>query len=187
MTCIVAIETQDNNAVIAGDFCGSDGFKKGNVTSPKIFKHSGMIFGYTSSFRFGQIIEHILDDNTLYPPSDATKTYEWLVRNFIPKLQKSLKDEEYQGGGDAICIINAQVWQIQSDFSVIRPETGVCAVGSGEYHALSSILTNILLNNDGELPINAVQANYFVLMAYKVTAACVTSVSEKFSLMEFRK
>jgi ATP-dependent protease HslVU (ClpYQ) peptidase subunit len=186
MTCIVAIETKDNNAVIAGDFCGSNGFTRGNVTQPKVFKHSGMMFGYTSTFRFGQIIEHILDDNTLYPPNDHNKTYEWLVRNFIPKLMQVLKAEEYGGGGDAICVINSQVWQIQSDFSVLRPDTGVCAIGSGEYHALSSILTTMLVSNNGDLPKDINQAWEWLETAYKVTSACIPSVSGKFSMLEFK-
>ena len=91
MTCIMAIETSDGNVVIGGDYLGSNGFTKGLYSVPKIFRHSNMIFGYTSTFRFGQIIEHILDDNTLYPPANSDSTYEWLVKSFIPKLKKSIK------------------------------------------------------------------------------------------------
>lgn len=185
MTCITAIETLDGNAIIAGDFCGSNGFTRGNVTSPKIFRHSGMLFGYTSSFRFGQIIEHVLDDNTLYPPSDPTKTYEWLVRIFIPKLQEVLKKEDNKGG-NAICIVNAQVWEIQSDFSVLRSETGMNAIGSGEYHATAAILASMLLSHKGDLPDNVSEAKKCLETAYSITSTCVPSVSKKFSVIEFK-
>jgi len=50
MTCIVAVETQDGDAVIAGDFLGSNGFTKNLTSQAKIFEHSSMLFGYYIKF-----------------------------------------------------------------------------------------------------------------------------------------
>ena len=52
MTCIVGLECSDG-AVIAGDFCGCNGFTYHTMIPSKVFKHSQMLFGYTSTFRFG--------------------------------------------------------------------------------------------------------------------------------------
>lgn len=184
MTCIVAIECTENDAVIGGDFCGSDGFTYLTVEQPKVFRHSGMLFGYTSTFRFGQIIEHILDDNTLYPPSEGTKTYEWLVRSFVPKLRDVLKNEEYQRGGNAIIVVNGQVWELQNDFSVIRTNAGIASVGSGTYHATAIMIGELM--ELGRKP-TVEEAKNIVTKAYRVTAHCVTSVSEKHNTLTFKE
>lgn len=184
MTCIMAIETSDDNVVIAGDYLGSNGFTKTLYSGSKIFRHSNMLFGYTSTFRFGQIIECILDDNTLYPPQKKEDTYSWLIRTFIPKLKKVLKDEDYNSGGSAILVVNSQVWALQSDFSVLRADSGVYSVGSGEYHATSSLLTQIAING-GKLPTTE-QAKEFIKTAYDVVGNCVTSVSTKHNILTFK-
>lgn len=185
MTCIMAVETCDDNVVLAGDYLGSNGFTKAIFSGSKIFKHSNMMFGYTSTFRFGQIIECVLDDNSLYPPVDKADTYSWLVRNFVPKLKATLKEEDYTSGGNAILVINAQVWELQPDFSVLRAESGVNAVGSGEYHAISSLLTQIHAVNGGKLPTTE-QAKEFIKVAYDVVGTCVTSVSTKHNILTYK-
>ena len=184
MTCIVAIETSDNNVILAGDYLGSDNFTKAVFTQSKIFNHSGMMFGYTSSFRFGQILECILDDNTIYPPCNPDSTYEWLIRTFIPKLKSTLKTEE-SPCGEAIIVINSQVWQLQGDFSVLRSTLGICSVGSGSYHATASVLSLILSECSGSLP-STEEAKRIIDITYKVTSTCVTSVSEKYNILEFK-
>ena len=186
MTCIMAIETSDNNVVMGGDKLGSNGFTKTIFTVPKIFKHSGMMFGYTSTFRFGQIIECVLDDNKMYPPTpdgENDTTYKWLVRVFIPKLKSTLKSEDYSNGGNAIIVINNQVWELQNDFSVLRAAGGISSVGSCEFHAISSLMTQVL-NNDGNLPTTE-QAIAFVKTAFTVVGTCVTSVSEQHDIIQF--
>lgn len=184
MTCIVAMECQDGNAIIAGDYCASNGFTYYAVEQPKIFRHSGMIFGYTSTFRFGQIIEHSLDDNRLYPPEDASKTYEWLVRVFIPKLKTTLSKEDYSSGGNAIVVVNGQVWEIQNDFSVIRNSAGIASVGSGVYHATAIMIGELM---DLQRKPSVEEAKNIVRKAYQVTAHCVTSVSEKHNILTYKE
>lgn len=185
MTCIVAVECKDG-AVIAGDYCGSNGFTRGNVTQSKVFRHSGMMFGYTTSFRFGQIIEYMLDDNTLYPPTDEDKTYEWLVRVFIPKLKSTLKGEDYNSSGNALCVVNGQVWEIQNDFSVLRSTTGVASVGSGEHHMTSSIITQLKCSDNWEQP-TMEEAINMIRTSYDIVGEIVPSVSKEHSILKLKK
>ena len=184
MTCIVGLECSDG-AVIAGDFCGSDGFTYQTVVPSKVFKHSKMMFGYTSTFRFGQIIEHIMDDNSLYPPTEKEETYRWLVKTFVPKIQKVLKDEDYNigDGCNAVLVVNGQVWELQNDFSVLRNDVGLCVVGSGLYHAQSSILTQLLMNHKNSKP-SITEAVQIVELAYQVTSSFVSSVSSKVQVIK---
>lgn len=74
MTCIIGIETKDGKVILGGDNLGSDGHTSSLYAQSKIFKHSGMIFGYTSSFRFGQLVEVLLDDNSIHPPKKKALT-----------------------------------------------------------------------------------------------------------------
>lgn len=186
MTCIVGLECSDG-AVIAGDFCGSNGFTYHTMIPSKVFKHSQMLFGYTSTFRFGQIIEHILDDNTLYPPTEPEQTYRWLVKTFVPKIRQVFKDEEYRlgDGCNAVLVINGQVWELQNDLSVLRNDVGLTVVGSGEYHAQSSILTQLLMNHRNSKPTMA-EAEKIIELAYNVTASFVSSVSSKVEVIKDR-
>lgn len=181
MTCIIGIECVDG-AIIAGDYLGSNGFTKDHVTQSKISSHSGMLFGYTSTFRFGQIIECCMDDNTLYPPTDSGQTYSWLIRNFVPKVQKSLKDAEYvvKSGANAIIVVNKQVWELQDDLSVIRSESGITSVGSGVYHALASVGTQIKLLDKKP---TVKECEPILKLAYEVISEHVTSVSTKFNFL----
>lgn len=184
MTCIVGLECSDG-AVIAGDFCGSNGFTYQTVVPPKVFEHSQMKFGYTSTFRFGQIIEHVLDDNTLYPPTEPEQTYRWLVKTFVPKIRAVFKDEEYKlnDGCNAVLVVNGQVWELQNDLSVLRNEAGLCVVGSGTYHTEASILTQLITNHKTSRP-TMDEAEKIIELAYNVTSSFVTSVSSKVKVIK---
>lgn len=183
MTCIVAVEavrdSGDNVVVMAGDYLGSNGFTKNLVTQPKVFSHSGMVFGYTSTFRFGQLIEHCLDNNELMLPKPE-ETYKWLVKRFVPELKSVLKENDYNDGGNALIGIHGQVWEIQSDFSVLRHDLGFGSVGSGEYHAESSILTYLNFISKGIKPTEK-QVIEMLDHVFGNVSTFVTSVSSKFS------
>lgn len=184
MTCIVGLECLDG-AVIAGDYCGSDGFTYQTVVPSKVFKHSQMLYGYTSTFRFGQIIEHILDDNTLYPPTEPEQTYRWLVKTFVPKIRQVFKNEDYsiERGCNAVLVVNGQVWELQNDLSVLRNDAGLVVVGSGVYHAQSSILTQLLIHHRNTKP-TMDEAEKIIELAYNVTASFVSSVSSKVEMIK---
>ena len=57
MTCIVALKNK-SGFVMGADSISTDMYHYGTVVNPKIFKKGDFILGFTSSFRFGKIIEH---------------------------------------------------------------------------------------------------------------------------------
>ena len=122
------------------------------------------------------------------PPSDPDDTYRWLVKDFVPKLMKVLKDEEYSSkdGCNAALLINGQAWELQDDLSVLRNDVGLVVVGSGTYHAQSSILTQLLLNHQNSKP-TVDEAEKILELAFEVTGSFVTSVSKKVKVMKERK
>lgn len=174
MTCIVGIETQDGKVVMGGDTLGSNWMGKTEFTQSKVYKHSKMIFGYTSTYRFGQIVELLLDDNSIYVPEDPKDVYGWLVRTFIPKLQKEIKDCDVNCGNMLIGI-NGQLWEVQDDYSVLRAVTGFNSVGSGEAFAKGSVYSQVKIN-DG-LPKDIEDATKMIKMSIEAAGNLSPSVS----------
>jgi len=138
MTCIVGVEI-DGKVVITGDIQGSGHNTKIVHTQPKVFTNSGMAFGYTTSYRFGQIIEHSIDKGFL--PSSDDQVYPWLVKEFVPHCKKVLREGDYDAGGTCLIGIRGQLWRLEDDFAVLRSVIGFDAVGSGQEFALGALST----------------------------------------------
>ena len=153
MTCIVGIVDKVNKKVyIGGDAAGSDGFTKSIRTAPKVFKlqNGKFIFGYTSSFRMGQVIQY-----KFKPPDHLKKlnVVAYMVTLFIDELRKCLKDNGYskidnnvERGGTFLVGYKGRLFCIQGDYQVSEVQCGYDACGSGEYHALGSMRTTAKLN-----------------------------------------
>jgi ATP-dependent protease HslVU (ClpYQ) peptidase subunit len=142
MTCIVGVE-HNNKVFIGGDLQGSGWNHKIVHTQPKVFNKRGVIFGYTTSYRFGQILEHNLTDPVV--PENPDEIYRWLVTAVVPDIRNILKENGYGGttekGGNALIGVRGQLWEIQDDFSVLRSVNGYAAVGSGQEYANASLST----------------------------------------------
>jgi ATP-dependent protease HslVU (ClpYQ) peptidase subunit len=138
MTCIVGVEV-GGKVVITGDIQGSGYNTKIIHTQPKVFNNSGMAFGYTTSYRFGQIIEHSINKEFL--PSTDDQVYPWLVKEFVPHCKKVLTESGYTEGGTCLIGIRGQLWRLESDFAVLRSVNGFDAVGSGQEFALGALST----------------------------------------------
>lgn len=142
MTCIVAIE--DNNKVImGGDRLGSNGYTGAPVSESKVFKKGGVMIGYTSSFRMGQLLQHALEIPALPAEINLDK---WVAIDFMQAIRKAYKDngwdKEKDGaaeGGSFLLAIGNRCYEIQDDYSYIRHISGEYAVGSGKHYALGSL------------------------------------------------
>ena len=137
MTCIVGIKYFDR-VWIGGDRLGSDGYSKEESLRPKVFYNDEYLIGYTSSFRMGDLLEHVLEP----PAYDGSDPHRFLVRNFIPKVIKTFKDnywftEGKAQGGEFLLAFRDNLFKVQDDFSVLSLEE--TAIGSGEIAALGSL------------------------------------------------
>ena len=91
--------------------------------------------GYTSSFRMGDILEHIFQPPTL--PQDMGEEV-YMVKLFIPALircytanQWLKKVNEVPEGGIFIIGFSNRLFTIQSDFQVSEEESNYLAIGCG--------------------------------------------------------
>lgn len=140
MTCIVGIEFQ-NKVMLAGDIQGTGWNNKVVHTQSKVFNKNGVVFGYTTSYRFGQLLEHGLA-NPVIPERDD-EIYRWLITVLIPDIKHILKSNEWEGGGNCLIGVRGQLWELQNDYSVLRSVKGYASVGSGYEYALGSLMTSI--------------------------------------------
>lgn len=141
MTCIVGIE-HNGHVFMGGDIQGTGSNNKVIHTQPKVFNKKGVLFGYTTSYRFGQILEHALSDPCI--PEDDGDIYRWLITTVVPEIIAVLKSAEYVGGGNCLIGVKGQLWELQNDFSVLRSTLGYAAVGSGYEYALGSVATSLM-------------------------------------------
>jgi ATP-dependent protease HslVU (ClpYQ) peptidase subunit len=141
MTLIVGIdlEIKGNKLIyLAGDRCGSNGFTKDQYVKPKVFKRDNYAFGYTSSFRMGQILEYAKISKDLPSWEDESNLYV----SFVDWAKSAMKDggflEDKSGktsGGNFIFFNGKLLSEVQDNFSILIPIDGLIAVGSGENHA----------------------------------------------------
>lgn len=150
MTCIVGMEVE-GKVVIVGDVQGTGHNSKIHHTQSKVFERSGMIFGYTTSYRFGQIIEHSI--NKICVPFNEKDIYPWLVSEFVTHCSQVLKSSGYDTGGTCLIGISGQLWRMEGDFSVLRSVEGFDAVGSGCEFALGCMTTTLNMINKNTLTI----------------------------------
>lgn len=134
MTCIVGIV--DNGMVyIGGDSAGSDGYNVTIRKDDKVFVKEDMAFGFTDSFRMGQILKYDFD----IPFTKASQDpMEYMVKTFIPGLRTCLssggfakKDNNVEKGGEFFVGYKSRLFRIQSDFQVGESHDKFDAIGSG--------------------------------------------------------
>jgi len=137
MTCIVAFK-QNDNTYIAGDMLGSDGYSKKLIAQPKVFKNGNLYIGYTTTFRYGQVLEHVWT-----PPRHIAQDksdMRYLVEDVVPSLISCLKSanmkelEGHQGFGECVIVYNKSIYRMQADNSMLPYEDFACC-GSGEISA----------------------------------------------------
>lgn len=92
MTAIAGI-VEDGKVWIGGDSAGVGGTSLSTRADPKVFKNGEFVFGYTGSFRSGQLLEH-----SFHPPVplENESGMAYMVKQFIPGVKSCLKDGGYQ-------------------------------------------------------------------------------------------
>lgn len=165
MTCIVAI--RDAGKIYMGaDSLGSNGYSKVIRQDKKVFIKNNMIFGFTSSFRMGQILEYSFN---IPEQNKKQKDFNYLVDTFIPALIETYssklylkKSSEQASGGVFLLGFNKKLYKIESDFQVGMSVDAYDSCGCGEYYAIGSLHTtknfNLTPKERIKLAINAASA-----------------------------
>lgn len=137
MTCIVGL-VNDGCVYMAGDSAGVADTRCTIRNDPKIFKKDGMLYGFSGSFRFGQIVRYEFK----LPKKPASKTeHEFLCTTFANKLRALLERRgalsDFEGTddtGDGNLLIgwHGKLYKLDRDFQIGESADGYDAIGSGD-------------------------------------------------------
>jgi len=145
MTCIVGLEHDNGMVSIGGDSAGVNGSLDIRIrTDEKVFINGPMIFGFTSSFRMGQLLRYSL---TIPEQLGSEKDdYKYMCTQFIDAVRKCLKDGGYatvkngvDEGGFFLVGYRGKLYRVESDFQVGKSLTTFDACGCGESYALGAM------------------------------------------------
>ena len=178
MTCIVGIEITEAEwpiVIIGGDCASSDRHHITPHARPKVFGNGSFIMGYTTSFRFGQLLEHAF---TAPEHPEGMDDHKYLCTLFVDAMRDCLKqagyskvDNNVETGGDALLGYRGVLYTIYSDFQISRNTHGFDAVGSGYLPALGSLHTT---RNSSKEPQDKLRA------ALEAAAELITTVRGPF-------
>lgn len=142
MTCIIGY-AKKGVVWIGGDSAGVGGYNLQIRSDEKVFKKDKMIFGFTSSFRMGQIIRYCL---TIPEQYQSKEDYEYLCSDFMDALIKCFSDKGYlkkkdevKVGGVFLLGYRGNLYTVYDDFQVSKLVKDYNAVGCGEDLAMGAM------------------------------------------------
>ena len=108
-------------------------------TDEKIFRNGDFLFGFTGSFRMGQILRYSLD-----PPEQKQNEddYKYLCTSFIDAVMECLQEKKFAkddngelSGGQFLIGYKGSIYDVQADFQVAKSVEPFNACGCGERYA----------------------------------------------------
>ena len=140
MTVIVGLVDQ-GSVYIGGDSAGISGLSLTVRADTKVFHNGPFLFGFTGSFRMGQLIHH-----SLTPPEPTRPLERFMSTTFIDSLRSCLKEggwarreSEREEGGTFLVGVAGRLFIVESDYQVGYTTDGYAAVGCGDEIALGAL------------------------------------------------
>jgi ATP-dependent protease HslVU (ClpYQ) peptidase subunit len=144
MTCVVGI-VEDGNIYIGADSRGSSGHQYVTRKDSKVFISKDFIFGFTSSFRMGQIIKYHFN-----PPKrvETQSTDNYIHTTVLEHIIEILTSKGYNKisnniieGGVFLMGYRGILYEVEQDFQVGQLYSVYNAIGCGENYAKSCLWT----------------------------------------------
>lgn len=142
MTCVIAIK-KDGVVFMGADSAGSDLYTIRTRIDPKIHKVGPFMFGFTTSFRMGQLIGHVfkVPDRDPRVPTDKfmCSTFIDAVRECLKAGGYAKKDSEVESGGTFLVAYEGRIFTIYDDYQVAEGALSYEVVGCGTDMAMGSL------------------------------------------------
>jgi ATP-dependent protease HslVU (ClpYQ) peptidase subunit len=142
MTCIVGW-IEGNDVWMGADSAGVAGLNIRTREDEKIFVKDEMIFGFTSSFRMGQLLRYMLQ---IPEQSSKKDDYQFMCSDFIDAVIKCLEKNKYAkireneiSGGTFLVGYKGNLYVVENDFQVGKINKGYDSCGCGENYALGAL------------------------------------------------
>lgn len=147
MTCIAGLRADDGSVWIGGDSAGVGyGYNLQIRADEKVFINGGFLFGFTTSFRMGQVLRYAFRPPKRYPDQDLMA---YMVTDFMDAVREALKkagfaskDKEAEEGGTFLVGHAGRLFSIYDDYQVGEVACGYAAVGCGDFLALGALHVN---------------------------------------------
>ncbi|GAA2589955.1 hypothetical protein GCM10010435_80790 [Winogradskya consettensis] len=140
MTAIVGLESK-GKVFIGGDSAGVAGLSLTVRADTKVFRKDSYIFGFTTSFRMGQLLRY-----SLAPPSPVGNLDAFMATTFVDALRDCLKaggwatkESEREVGGTFLVGVQGRLFTVYDDYQVATAADGFAAAGSGDEIALGAL------------------------------------------------
>lgn len=140
MTAIVGL-VDAGSVYIGGDSAGVAGMSLTVRADAKVFRKKRYVFGFTTSFRMGQLIRYALE-----PPKPVGETDRFMATTFIDAVRECLKaggwakkDSEREEGGTFLVGVRGRLFTVYEDYQVAEAADGYAAVGCGDELALGAL------------------------------------------------
>lgn len=134
MTAIAGF-TEEGKVYIGGDSAGVAGWSLTVRADEKVFRNGEFVFGFTTSFRMGQLLRYAFHPPT---PKEDQDLYRFMVTDFIDAVRSCLKaggyaskDKESESGGTFLVGFRGKLFSINGDYQVGQSADGYDAVGCG--------------------------------------------------------
>lgn len=120
---------------MGGDSAGVGGYSLTVRADTKVFRNGPMLFGFTSSFRMGQLLRWALTVPDHDPRIDVSK---YMATTFVDAVRECLKSHgfakktnEVEEGGTFLVAYRGRLFCIQDDYQVAEAVDRFDAVGCG--------------------------------------------------------
>ncbi len=155
MTCVVAIK-QFGMVYMGADSAASNGngYAIRVRNDPKINQVGPFLFGFTTSFRMGQLLGHAF----VAPERDPrVSTEKFMTTTFINAVRECLKSGGYakkaddvESGGSFLVGYEGRIFRIESDYQVGETRLDYEAVGCGQDVAMGALYASFNSGNPVE-------------------------------------
>ncbi|GIG89802.1 Ntn hydrolase family protein [Plantactinospora endophytica] len=140
MTAIVGL-VHDGVVYIGGDSAGVSGYSMTVRADAKVFRIGPYVFGFTTSFRMGQLIRY-----ALVAPTPAGNLDRFMATTFVNAVRECLKeggwakrDNDREEGGTFLVGVRGRLFTVEDDYQVGASADGYAAVGCGSEIALGAL------------------------------------------------
>lgn len=142
MTCIAGVAHQ-GKVYVGGDSAGLAGWDLVSRADEKVFAIGEFVFGFTDSFRMGQLLRY-----SLAPPSinqDACLE-RYMATDFVDAVRECLrkggyarKTNEAEAGGQFLVGVRGRLFAVHEDYQVAESRDGYDAIGCGHAYAKGAL------------------------------------------------
>ena len=140
MTCIVGMIDKEG-VYIGGDSAAiyADDLSFNIRTDEKVFVKGDFIFGYSSSFRMGQLLRYKLKIPAHVKGMDTT---QYMVTFFIDAVKRCFDDNDFDvdvDDGSFVVGYKGKLYVIMSDYQVAQAKENFISLGCGEHFAMGAM------------------------------------------------